>query len=135
MSEPVDQTRGGPDAGAGQFWERYVVAGNGRERSRGGAEDDRPSKPDGSQGSASPAEQGTAAQHDCLDWCPICRGAEMLRSGAAPELRGQLHSVQRDSLLMLRALIDTYLQRTSPGTGAESDGADARERGEGDPPR
>lgn len=56
---------------------------------------------------------GTApAEHQCLELCPICRGAELLRAGAAPELRGQLDDVGREALLTLRALIDHYLERT-----------------------
>ena len=48
----------------------------------------------------------------CLELCPICRGAELLRAGGAPELRGQLDDFGREALLTLRALIDHYLERT-----------------------
>lgn len=50
-------------------------------------------------------------ERQCLEHCPICRGAELLRAGAAPELRGQIDDVGREALLTLRALIDHYLER------------------------
>ncbi len=47
----------------------------------------------------------------CVDLCPICRGAEVLRATSSPELRGQWQSVQREALVTLRAMIDHYLER------------------------
>jgi hypothetical protein len=53
------------------------------------------------------------AEHsfECVDWCPICRTADVLRATAPPELRDQWQSVQREALLTTRALIDSYLER------------------------
>ena len=60
-----------------------------------------------------PAANGTPPpEHRCLELCPICRGAELLRGGDAPELRGQLDDVGREALLTMRALIDHYLERS-----------------------
>lgn len=47
----------------------------------------------------------------CVEWCPVCRAADVLRAGASPELRGQWHAVQREALVTMRALIDHYLER------------------------
>lgn len=47
----------------------------------------------------------------CLELCPICRAADILRAGGPPELRGQLSDFQREALLTLRALIDHYIER------------------------
>lgn len=47
----------------------------------------------------------------CVELCPICRGADVLRSTSSPELRGQLQSVQREALLTMRTMIDHYLER------------------------
>lgn len=48
----------------------------------------------------------------CLELCPICRGAELLRAAGPPgELRGGLDDLGREALLTLRALIDHYLER------------------------
>jgi hypothetical protein len=50
-------------------------------------------------------------QLECVEWCPICRTADVLRATAPPELRDQWQSVQREALLTMRSLIDTYLER------------------------
>ncbi len=49
--------------------------------------------------------------HECVELCPICRGAEILRATPTPELRGQWQSVQREALVTMRAMIDHYLVR------------------------
>jgi hypothetical protein len=56
---------------------------------------------------------------ECIEWCPICRAADVLRATAPPELRDQWQSVQREALMTTRALIDTYLERldTEPDRG------------------
>ncbi|MGI8726122.1 MAG: hypothetical protein ACR2K6_00375 [Solirubrobacterales bacterium] len=54
---------------------------------------------------------GGASEGRCLDFCPICRGAELLRASGPPELRGQLADLQREALMTFRALIDHYLER------------------------
>lgn len=48
---------------------------------------------------------------ECLEWCPICRTADVLRATAPPEVRDQWQAVQREALLTTRALIDNYLER------------------------
>ena len=64
---------------------------------------------------AIPGEQPSTSepQHslECVEWCPICRAADVFRATAPPELRDQLQAVQREALLTTRALIDTYLER------------------------
>jgi hypothetical protein len=50
-------------------------------------------------------------QPHCVELCPICRGADVLRATSSPELRGQWQSVQREALVTMRALIDHYLER------------------------
>lgn len=50
-------------------------------------------------------------EHQCLEWCPICRGADMLRAAVPPELHDQLQLVQRDALLLARSLIEAHLAR------------------------
>ena len=58
--------------------------------------------------------------HRCLELCPICRAADVLRGGAAPDLRGQLDDVSREALLTMRSLIDHYLDRfDADGTGPD----------------
>jgi hypothetical protein len=49
--------------------------------------------------------------HRCVELCPICRSAEILRESGGGEVRGNWRSVQREALLTMRALIDQYLKR------------------------
>jgi hypothetical protein len=96
--------RPGPSAGANRFWEQYGEAR--RAGSRNGENG-------GSTGAgAGRAESETSpAEHHCLDWCPICRGAEVVRATTPPELRDQFESIQHDALAMIKALIDSYLAK------------------------
>lgn len=112
MSNPVDQGANG----AGRFWESYGAARAAPERTRGPARLPGAPGPEANHDQSPPTGRG----HECLDWCPICRGAEALRGDGPAELRGQLQTVQRDSLVMLRALIDSYLQRIPTDPGAEA---------------
>ena len=58
----------------------------------------------------------------CVELCPICRGADVLRATASPELHGQWQSVQREALVTMRALIDHYLERLDEAETAASTG-------------
>ncbi len=55
--------------------------------------------------------------HQCVELCPICRGAEILRATATPELRDGWQSVQREALVTMRAMIDHYLERLDEDEG------------------
>ena len=55
----------------------------------------------------------------CLEFCPICRTAEILRAAGPPELRGQLDDVGREALLTLKSLVDHYLERLDQRPAAE----------------
>lgn len=68
----------------------------------------------GAHGYAQPGGSETGAPRDgmrCLELCPICRTADVLRASAPPELREQWHGVQREALLTMRSLIEHYLER------------------------
>ncbi len=61
------------------------------------------------------AATATAGNHEgemrCLELCPICRAADLLRASGPPELRGQVTEFQREALLTMRTLLDHYLER------------------------
>jgi hypothetical protein len=110
---PGDPSDRGPEAQ--RFWGEYA-----RRTRPGGHREERGTARQAGNG------QGSAAghPHECLDWCPICRTADVLRSTASPELRGQIQSLQRDAVVTLRALLDAYLehlgeQRQRRGTPVE----------------
>ena len=61
-------------------------------------------------------------QPQCVELCPICRGADVLRATGSPELRDQWQSVQREALVTMRALIDHYLARLDEAEAAQGRG-------------
>jgi len=67
--------------------------------------------PPGETPGAPPSQSDANHSLECIEWCPICRAADVVRATAPPELREQWQSVQREALLTTRALIDTYLER------------------------
>jgi hypothetical protein len=98
--DPGGQSRSDPDAEARRFWGEYssrTRPGSRRESRETAAE------ADNQRGAAAPP-------HECLDWCPICRAADVLRSSTPPELRDQLQNLQRDTLVTLRELLDAYIE-------------------------
>ena len=58
-----------------------------------------------------PAAPRAHAEHECLDWCPICRTADIVRATVPPELRSQFEEIQRDALVAFRAALDHYIDR------------------------
>ncbi|MEO8091081.1 MAG: hypothetical protein ABI726_00050 [bacterium] len=56
----------------------------------------------------------------CLEWCPICRTADLLRASATPEMREQWTALQREALLSFRTLLDHYLSRQDARPGDAS---------------
>ena len=122
MTEPRDQsqsgfeTAGGPDEGAHRFWQQYATSRGGRTARNGeatGAE----------AANGEPRQQPAEHDHECLEWCPICRSADVVRSTAPPEIRDQWQTFQRDALMMVRTLIDAYLVRVG---GADRERRDER---------
>jgi hypothetical protein len=57
------------------------------------------------------AATGHDGEMQCVELCPICRAADVLRASGPPELRGQLNEFQREALMTLRALLDHYIER------------------------
>lgn len=60
---------------------------------------------------AAAAAGGHEGELRCVELCPICRAADLLRATGPPELRGQINEFQREALLTLRSLIDHYIER------------------------
>jgi hypothetical protein len=112
MSDPRDHNRSGFDPGrpagprpgeeAQRFWDEYARStrhGGQREERRGG-------------NGAGNGHAADAPAHQCLDWCPICRAADVLRSSAPPELREQVQGLQHDAIVAVRAILDAYIERS-----------------------
>jgi hypothetical protein len=71
-------------------------------------------------GATAPTEQPGPIEHQCLEFCPICRTADVLRAALPPEAREHWHSLQREGLLAARAMLDHYLHHleSQPSGGA-----------------
>ncbi len=52
-----------------------------------------------------------SSQRECVELCPICRAADILRATASNELRDGWQDVQREALLTMKAVIDRYVER------------------------
>lgn len=57
------------------------------------------------------AREPVHGERECVEWCPICRTADVVRATVPPELRSQFESVQRDALVAMRAMLDHYIDR------------------------
>jgi hypothetical protein len=57
-----------------------------------------------------PGGRGPGIEFQCLEFCPICRTADVVRATMPEEFREHWHTVQRESLLAMRALLDHYIQ-------------------------
>jgi hypothetical protein len=92
-----------------RFWGSFEQASRGREgprRSSGSGNgssfrdrEDPPPPPTHEQG------------RECLEWCPICRTAEVLRGTTPDEVRDQFAHIQHDALVAMRAMLNSYIER------------------------
>lgn len=57
-----------------------------------------------------PGSERGGIEFQCLDFCPICRTADVMRATMPDELREHLHNLQREGLLAMRSLLDHYIQ-------------------------
>jgi hypothetical protein len=63
-------------------------------------------------------------EHQCLEFCPICRTADVLRAAMPPEFQQHWQALQREGLLAARSLIDHYirhLESERPGAAPVED--------------
>jgi hypothetical protein len=74
-----------------------------------------PGGPQAAQQSPSEALRDLLAAHGddlrCVELCPICRAADVLRATAPDDLKDQWQVVQREALLTMKAAIDRYVER------------------------
>lgn len=138
----------GDQPGAARFWGEFSRAGSRRAEDHGSraAGDGAPAEPDPDDGPAGepengrpdPAAGGPSAgpghghgDDGCLEWCPICRSAELIRSAVTPELREQAEALQREATHIFRAFLTAYAERTG---GTTADGHSARSSPSGPDP-
>jgi hypothetical protein len=61
------------------------------------------------------ARERGAIEFECLDFCPICRTADVLRANMPAEFQEHWHAWQREALLALRSLLDHYIEHVDAG--------------------
>jgi hypothetical protein len=107
--------------GAERFWGQFSETKAGRSRA-----DDEPRPPEPEAGS----EEGP----HCLEWCPICRSADIVRA-TSPEAIGQVQAIQNEAVNVLKSFLAIYAERSGQAGGQAEHGgeperaADARTHG------
>jgi hypothetical protein len=61
------------------------------------------------------ARERGAIEFECLDFCPICRTADVLRATMPAEFQDHWHAWQREVLLAVRSLLDHYIEHVDAG--------------------
>lgn len=109
------QAGNGGTTGADRFWGGFSRTRAGRSNPGGsgnGSEGDRPEE---------------AAE--CLEWCPICRSAELIRGTAPPDLKSQLEAIQGEAFNVMKAFMAAYAEK-APTPGSRQTGTSGRADGE-----
>jgi hypothetical protein len=89
--------------GAERFWGQVSETRAGRTRAG-----EEPSHEEPEAESEAPAEGGPA----CLEWCPICRSADLLRATTSPEAAiGQVQAIQHEAVNVLKSFLAAYSER------------------------
>ena len=84
--------------GADRFWGEF-------SRTRAGRSN-RSSGDGGSHG-------GPGSGQECLEWCPVCRSADLIRATAPPDVKSQLEAIQHEAFNVMRAFLSAYSEKTS----------------------
>ncbi len=114
MSPKPEQTE---QPGADRFWGQFSQSKAGRTKT--GEESDPGPEP--------VAEAAGSGGHgECLEWCPICRSAELFRHTVSPELRQQAESIQHEAIGVLKAFLDAYAEKAGE-SGPEPTGQPTQE--------
>jgi hypothetical protein len=60
---------------------------------------------------ALPPRGNRPIEHHCVELCPICRTADVLRATLPEEFQDHWHAWQREMLMAARSLLDHYIER------------------------
>jgi hypothetical protein len=67
-------------------------------------------RPSAGAGGNPPRQGASGVEFQCLEFCPICRTADVVRATMPEEFREHWQTLQREGLLAMRALLDHYIQ-------------------------
>jgi hypothetical protein len=56
------------------------------------------------------SEHARGMELECVDFCPICRTADVLRATMPAEFQEHWHAWQKEILLAMRTLLDHYIE-------------------------
>ncbi len=108
---PQHKSENGSDPGlppgADRFWGQFSEAKGGRTTSG-----EEPGEAPRQDPAGESTDEQAASGHECLEWCPICRSAELLQAAASPEVRQQIQSIQNEAITILKAFAASYAERT-----------------------
>ena len=110
-----NQSEHEPPPGADRFWGQFSQAG----KKKGAEPEDEPAN-ESQAASGEPSEHG----HECLEWCPICRSAEILRHAATPEAAQQILTLQKEAATVLKAFVVAYSDKIDDFAGKPAAPAD-----------
>jgi len=102
--------------GADRFWGQFSQTKAGRTHAK-----EEPAAPE----SEAAREEG---QH-CLEWCPICRSADIVRATTSPDAIGQVQAIQNEAIGVLKSFLAIYAERTGQGSQHSGEDASAGQRG------
>jgi len=114
--------------GAERFWGQFANTRAGRTNCQ--------PEPDSGRDGRDPE---TGNDHRCLEWCPICRSAELSGLAGTPDLLEYFQAIQGDLVTILKAFMTAYAERvaeTGGPTGVPDDesGPGAARSGDGSRP-
>jgi hypothetical protein len=66
-------------------------------------------RPDFKKAEETGGARGRQTEFECVDFCPICRTADVLRATMPEEFQEHWHAWQKEMLLAMRALLDHYI--------------------------
>jgi hypothetical protein len=75
-------------------------------------------------------EAGTEPVHECLEWCPICRSAELLREASPAEFRQQIGAIQNEAIQVMKAFAVAYAERNGDDSSAQPPDPAGAKRGD-----
>jgi hypothetical protein len=61
--------------------------------------------------------RGRGIEFECVDFCPICRTADVLRATMPEEFQEHWHAWQKEMLLAMRSLLDHYIHHVETQRG------------------
>lgn len=69
-------------------------------------------------------QRARSIESECVEFCPICRGADVLRATMPAEFQEHWQAWQKEMLLTMRSLLDHYIHHIEtqrPGAASVED--------------